>query len=119
MKGSRSRGLFHGGCMSITTQQAMMFSDAPQEIDAILAHLADLCENISMGNGKDDAELFELTKKEAYPEIVTRLAESFGMMLIRLEARDLHALQMTEDLKKIERLLSRNAISTSGQKKLI
>ena len=105
--------------MSITTQQALMFSDAYRETDEILAYLADLCENISMGNGKDDAELFELTKKDLYPEIVTRLAESFGMMLIKLETRELHAIQMMEDLKKIETLLSRNAISNSGQKKLI
>jgi hypothetical protein len=119
MKGSRPKGLFQEGSMSITTQQALMFSDAYRETDEILTYLADLCENIAMGNGKDDADLFELTKKEAYPEIVTRLAESFGMLLIKLEARELHTLQMIEDLKKIETLLSANAISISGQKKLI
>jgi hypothetical protein len=119
MKGSRSKGLFQEGNVSIPTQQVMTFSAAPRETDEILAHLAELCENISMGNGKDDDELFELTKKGAYPEIVTRLAESFGMMLIKLEARELHAIQMMEDLKNIETPLSTSAISISGQKKLI
>ena len=105
--------------MGITNQQALMFSDIYRETDEILAHLADLCENISMGNSRDDAGLFELTKKEAYPEIVTRLAESFGMLLIKLEAGELHALQMLEDLQKIETLLSTNVIRISRQKKLI
>ncbi|HAJ25735.1 MAG TPA: hypothetical protein DCG53_00545 [Syntrophus sp. (in: bacteria)] len=116
MKGSRSKRLFHEGNVSITTQQAMMFSDAPQETDEILTHLADLCEKISMGSSRDEEELFELTNKEAYPETVARIAESFGMMLIKLAARELHAIQMMENLKNIETLISTSAIRASGQK---
>ncbi|MGD2185185.1 MAG: hypothetical protein PVI71_03615 [Desulfobacterales bacterium] len=58
------------------------------------------CKKISSGKyDKSDAErLFELSKKGRYPSILAELAESFGMMLVKVEAREFEKSQMIEEL---------------------
>ncbi|HNY73558.1 MAG TPA: sigma-54 dependent transcriptional regulator [Syntrophales bacterium] len=51
-------------------------------------------------------ELFELTKAQLYPPLVAELAESFGMMTVRLEAREYLLEEVITDLKKIQQELA-------------
>ena len=60
------------------------------------------CKKIASGKyDRQDAErLFELSKKGRYPGILAELAESFGMMLVKVEAREFGLKQMIDDLEK-------------------
>ena len=59
------------------------------------------CKKIASGNyNKKDAQwLFELAKKGRYPSFLTELAESFGMMMVKVEAREYRLKQIIEELK--------------------
>ncbi len=59
------------------------------------------CKKIASGKyDKADSErLFELSKKGRYPSILAELAESFGMMLVKVEAREFEKSQMIEELE--------------------
>jgi hypothetical protein len=59
------------------------------------------CKKIASGNyDKSDSErLFELSKKGRYPSILAELAESFGMMLVKVEAREFERLQIIDELE--------------------
>jgi hypothetical protein len=59
------------------------------------------CKKIASGKyEKKDAEiLFELAKKGRYPSFLSELAESFGMMMVKLEAREFRMKEMIEELK--------------------
>jgi tRNA(Phe) wybutosine-synthesizing methylase Tyw3 len=60
------------------------------------------CKKIASGKyERADAErLFELSKKGRYPAILAELAESFGMMLVKVEAREFERSQMIEELEE-------------------
>jgi len=60
------------------------------------------CKKIASGHyDKEDARrLFELSKKGRYPSFLAELAESFGMMLVKVEAREFRLKQIIEDLEK-------------------
>ncbi|MDX1707964.1 MAG: hypothetical protein R3274_05145 [Desulfobacterales bacterium] len=59
------------------------------------------CKKIASGKyDKEDSErLFELSKKGRYPSILAELAESFGMMLVKVEAREFERIGMIEELE--------------------
>jgi hypothetical protein len=59
------------------------------------------CKNIATGKfDKSDSErLFELAKKGRYPSFLADLAESFGMMLVKFEAREFRLKQTIDDLE--------------------
>jgi len=59
-----------------------------------------------MGSFGRHDEIFELTKAGHYPQLVTKLAESFGMMMVKVEAREFHLEQIIEKLKKSQAELS-------------
>ena len=63
--------------------------------------LNECCKKIASGKYvKSDSErLFELSKKGRYPSILAELAESFGMMLVKVEAREFEKSQMIEELE--------------------
>jgi hypothetical protein len=60
------------------------------------------CKKIASGHydQKDAEHLFELAKRERYPSLLADLAESFGMMLVKIEAREFKMKQMVEELEK-------------------
>jgi len=60
------------------------------------------CKNIASGKyDKTDAErLFELSKKGRYPGVLSELAESFGMMMVKVEAREFRLKEIIEDLEQ-------------------
>ena len=49
----------------------------------------------------DTERLFELAKKGRYPGIFCELAESFGMMMVKVEAREFRLKQVIEELEAI------------------
>jgi vacuolar-type H+-ATPase subunit I/STV1 len=64
--------------------------------------LNSICKKIAAGKyEKLDADrLFELAKKGRYPSLLAELAESFGMMLVKVEAREFERSEMIEELEK-------------------
>ena len=64
--------------------------------------LSTTCKKIAAGQyEKTDADrLFEFAKKGKYPSLLAELAESFGMMLVKVEAREFERSQMIEELKE-------------------
>ena len=48
----------------------------------------------------DVEKLFELSKTGRYPGIFTELAESFGMMMVKVEAREFRLKQIIEELNE-------------------
>ena len=73
---------------------------------SLLNHLISVAEDVSMGRYGRHNEIFEPTKTGKYPRLITRLAESFGMMIVKVEAREFHLEQIIEDLKKAQADLS-------------
>ncbi len=66
----------------------------------LFRHLIILCKEVSEGEYRDMGEIFELTKERIYPPPIAELAESFGMMAVRLEAREYLLEEVITDLKK-------------------
>jgi hypothetical protein len=68
----------------------------------LLEMLNFLCKKIAAENyTQDDVDkLFELAKTNRYPGIFAELAESFGMMMVKLEAREFHLKQTIEAFEK-------------------
>ena len=60
------------------------------------------CKKIATGQyEKSDADrLFEFSKKGRYPSFLAELAESFGMMLVKIEAREFEHSRIIEELEK-------------------
>ena len=73
------------------------------------------CKKIASGNyDKADAErLFELSKKGRYPSFLAELAESFGMMLVKVEAREFRLKKIIEDLEKSKAQLQKDHDGTN------
>jgi hypothetical protein len=68
----------------------------------LLEILNSSCKKIAKGkyDQSDVDKLFELAKTQRYPSLFSELAESFGMMITKLEAREYHLKQVIEDLEK-------------------
>ena len=66
-----------------------------------------LSKKIASGKyGQADTEkLFELAKKNRYPGLFAELSESFGMMMVKVEAREFELEQMIEELKAANKKL--------------
>jgi hypothetical protein len=60
------------------------------------------CKKIASGKyDKADSEgLFELSKKGRYPGVLAELAESFGMMMVKVEAREFRLKEIIEELEQ-------------------
>jgi len=63
--------------------------------------LNDACRKIASGKYEQaDAErLFELAKKGRYPSFLSDLAESFGMMMVKVEAREFRLRETIAELE--------------------
>ena len=57
------------------------------------------CKKIASGkyDQADSDHLFELSKKGRYPGILSELAESFGMMLVKVEAIEFRLKEIIEE----------------------
>ena len=68
-----------------------------------LETLIDLCDDLAWGRPADEAKLFQLTSPQSGSPLFVRLAEAFGLMLVKVEGREL------ENARLIEQLNARNA----------
>ena len=61
-----------------------------------------LCKKIASGkyDQSDVDKLFDMAKDNRYPGLFTELAESFGMMMVKVEAREFRLKQIIEELEK-------------------
>ena len=61
-----------------------------------------LCKKIASGkyDQSDVDRLFDMAKDNRYPGLFTELAESFGMMMVKMEAREFRLKQIIEGLEK-------------------
>ncbi len=73
-----------------------------QRTSELLAKLVEMCGFIAQGNYEATEGIFELTRDGDYPPLVSELAESFGMMLVRVEARELRLKQLLEKMRKAQ-----------------
>ena len=63
------------------------------------ALLTELCGSLAVGSHAECDRLFALTKEGTGPEELVSLAEAFGMMLVRVEAREYHNAQLVQELR--------------------
>ena len=74
----------------------MAFDAASDELYGLLA---DLCGDLAVGRHADADRLFSLTREGAGPDDLVRLAEAFGMMFVRVEAREFQNAQLIQQLR--------------------
>ncbi|MDR1546500.1 MAG: sigma-54-dependent Fis family transcriptional regulator, partial [Deltaproteobacteria bacterium] len=69
----------------------------------LLDDLIRLCDDLAWGRQSSEAALYRLTSRTAAPPELARLAEAFGLMLVKLETRSMERDNLVADLR------SRNA----------
>ena len=67
--------------------------------EALLPILTELCGDLSLGRPADADRLYEFTREGCAPDALVKLAEAFGMMLVRMEARDIQNAQLIQELR--------------------
>lgn len=71
------------------------FTTADNEL---LATIIDLCDALAWDRPADESRLYELTKTDTGPKELVRLAEAFGLMLVKIDARNMHTTKLIEDI---------------------
>ena len=69
-------------------------------MDKLIAQIRDICHSISKGNYDYVKQLEELTIQGEHPKEIAELAESFSVMLLKLEAHEYHLEKAMERLKQ-------------------
>ncbi len=90
--------------------------------DSLLLEMEKLCHDLAYDRKANADLLFELTKKGEHPESLRQLAESFGLMLVKVESREYHLEQIIDDLQKTqteleqarEQLIKKNSTLKKG-----
>lgn len=81
------------------------------ELTTLIRLLMDLTHKVASGEHDHIEELLDLTKQNKYPSVIGELAESFGMMVVQIEAREFRLEQMIEELaaknKELEATLAK------------
>jgi transcriptional regulator with PAS, ATPase and Fis domain len=75
--------------------------------DKIFVSLIALCDDLAHGRAVDDKKLYALTNENTVPPDMARLAEAFGMMLVKLETRMEHRERLIAELKKTNHELTK------------
>lgn len=71
-----------------------------RQVEELLAQLIVAAEKLSMGRYEGDQQIFAMTDDGRYPPVVARFAEAFGMMAVKIEAREFRLEQMIDDLTR-------------------
>lgn len=64
-----------------------------------------LCDDLAWGRPADEDSLFALTREGSSSRKLERLAEAFGMMLVKVEAREFHRAELLEQQEQLSREL--------------
>ncbi len=86
------------------------------DTEKLLIKLIQIMNDVSLGNSKQVETIFELTKNGVYPAEITNLAESFGMMIVNIEAKQQRLERLLNELKEKNReleLLSRSLMNAN------
>lgn len=67
--------------------------------------LIQIIEDVARGNYSND--IMEFTKP-GHSKMIQRVAEAIGMMMVRIEARELRMEQLVEELRRLNRVLEKN-----------
>ncbi|MDY0362060.1 MAG: sigma-54 dependent transcriptional regulator [Desulforegulaceae bacterium] len=77
----------------------------PPDVESLLKLMEQICHDL-VWNRYDRVEtLFDLTRSTICPEPIASLAESFGMMLVKIEAREFQMEEMVKNLKETSKAL--------------
>lgn len=74
-----------------------------------IGKLIDIIEEVAKGNYSND--IMEFTKP-GHSEMIQRVAEAMGMMMVRVEAREVRLEQLIEELRDLNVLLQKNITQT-------
>lgn len=69
-------------------------------VETMLEQLISAAENLAMGRYGTHDRIFAMTDGEQYPPMIARFAEAFGMMAVKIEAREFRLEQTISDLTK-------------------
>jgi DNA-binding NtrC family response regulator len=70
-------------------------------IPSAVRHLADVCNAVARGDYAQARRLFALTAGADGQPVVAELAEAFGLMLVKVEAREYHLEKVAADLDAV------------------
>jgi len=87
--------------------------------DAYLPNLRVLCEDISVGRYESVDALMSMTGDPRLPEAVRSLAEAFGMMVVKVEAREFHLAGMLAELEEAKRQLEAANLRLAGDNRAL
>jgi len=71
----------------------------------LMDYFIEVAKGAAYGKNEKADEVFELAKTNLYPPKITSLAESFGMMIVKIEAREMQFEQAIRKLKRANREL--------------
>ena len=74
-----------------------------------LALLIRLCDDLAWGRPADEDALFALTREGSSSPELERLAEAFGMMIVKVEAREFHRAELLEKVDQLSQELEKAA----------
>ena len=83
----------------------------------LIKRLNSLCKEIAYSryNRAEADALFELTKTDLYPPLLAEMAESFGLMMVKVEAREFRLEQIIEELRKVNARLEAYSGTLEGK----
>ena len=74
-----------------------------------IRRLIDIIEEVAKGNYSND--IMEFTKPE-HSEMIQRVAEAIGMLMVKVEAREMRLEQLVDQLRELNALLQKNITQT-------
>lgn len=73
---------------------------APQRLEEFVATLSSLCQKVAGGDYEEADSLFAMTSDSAgLPPDLVELAEAFGMMVVRVQAREFSLNELIDELR--------------------
>jgi HD-GYP domain-containing protein (c-di-GMP phosphodiesterase class II) len=71
----------------------------------LFRQLTRISHEVALGNYDNVGAIFELTKETEYPPEIVEMAESFGMMIVRIDAKQQHLERLIVDLNERQLVL--------------
>ena len=75
------------------------------QFTSLLNTIIHLCDDLAWNRPADESMLFKLTRQGASTPELERLAEAFGMMVVKVEARDFHRTELVARLEQVTKEL--------------
>ncbi len=89
-----------------------------KQTEDLIRTLTGIVNEVAQGDYQNTGTLFELTRADTYPPEIVSLAESFGMMIVRIDAKQQHLERLIDDLSskkmELEQIASRLLLANTG-----